>query len=253
MAIDRKELVQAHNPELFGFDFASPMTLGNGEFAFNADITGLQTFYDDYYDDDYYYDGMYANTTGDYKDANGGYADGKISIPFIMLDAGAAYKESINLWDLDGNNANLDSNDDIFDVDAGYSLDPESIRKDYWGTAFNYLIDGGDSSTDEFISKISHIQILDNQIKPEISVFDLNGYNKLIKDASVYLQESWNRSNDIDNYTDESYAILDQSDSEVVIIESGDYVSNLDNKDYDHNSKELKLYSYLSASDWKNI
>jgi len=51
MAIDRKELVQAHNPELFGFDFASPMTLGNGEFAFNVDVTGLQTFYDDYRDD----------------------------------------------------------------------------------------------------------------------------------------------------------------------------------------------------------
>ena len=51
MAIDRKELVQAHNPELFGFDFASPMTLGNGEFAFSADVTGLQTFYDDYHDD----------------------------------------------------------------------------------------------------------------------------------------------------------------------------------------------------------
>lgn len=50
MAIARKELVQAHNPELFGFDYSSPMLLGNGEFAFSADVTGLQTFYDDYQD-----------------------------------------------------------------------------------------------------------------------------------------------------------------------------------------------------------
>ena len=48
MAIERKELVQGHNPGLFGFDYNSPMTLGNGEFAFNADVTGLQTFYDLY-------------------------------------------------------------------------------------------------------------------------------------------------------------------------------------------------------------
>ena len=50
MAIERKELVQGHNPELFGFDYDSPMTIGNGEFAFNADITGLQTFYEQYED-----------------------------------------------------------------------------------------------------------------------------------------------------------------------------------------------------------
>ena len=50
MAIDRKELVQGHNPELFGFDYDSPMILGNGEFAFSADVTGLQTFYEDYRD-----------------------------------------------------------------------------------------------------------------------------------------------------------------------------------------------------------
>ena len=42
-AIDRKALVQRHNPVLRQLDSLSPLSLGNGEFAFTADITGLQT------------------------------------------------------------------------------------------------------------------------------------------------------------------------------------------------------------------
>jgi len=42
--IDRHALVTRHNPRLTKLDPLSPLTLGNGEFAFTADITGLQTF-----------------------------------------------------------------------------------------------------------------------------------------------------------------------------------------------------------------
>jgi hypothetical protein len=42
--IDRRELVQRHNPTITQFDPFSALTVGNGEFAFTADITGLQTF-----------------------------------------------------------------------------------------------------------------------------------------------------------------------------------------------------------------
>jgi hypothetical protein len=42
--IDRRELVQRHNPVLRDFDPRSPLSVGNGEFAFTADCTGLQTF-----------------------------------------------------------------------------------------------------------------------------------------------------------------------------------------------------------------
>src|SRR5688572_8797235 len=42
--IDRRALVTRHNPSLRRADPLSPLTLGNGEFAFTADITGLQTF-----------------------------------------------------------------------------------------------------------------------------------------------------------------------------------------------------------------
>lgn len=42
--LDRRALVQRHNPVLRDADIASPLSVGNGEFAFTADFTGLQTF-----------------------------------------------------------------------------------------------------------------------------------------------------------------------------------------------------------------
>jgi protein-glucosylgalactosylhydroxylysine glucosidase len=46
--IDRRSLVGRHNPVLRQFDPLGPMSVGNGEFAFTADITGLQTFPGEY-------------------------------------------------------------------------------------------------------------------------------------------------------------------------------------------------------------
>jgi len=43
MAIDRRSLVRRHNPVLRSYDPFSPLSLGNGEFAFTVDITGLQS------------------------------------------------------------------------------------------------------------------------------------------------------------------------------------------------------------------
>ena len=42
--IDRLALVSRHNPRLNGFEIMSPLSVGNGEFAFTCDATGLQTF-----------------------------------------------------------------------------------------------------------------------------------------------------------------------------------------------------------------
>lgn len=44
MPINRYELVKRHNPVLHQYDQFSPLSVGNGEIAFTADITGLQTF-----------------------------------------------------------------------------------------------------------------------------------------------------------------------------------------------------------------
>ncbi len=47
--IDRFALVNRHNPINKTVDAWSPFTIGNGGFAFTADVTGLQTFPDYYY------------------------------------------------------------------------------------------------------------------------------------------------------------------------------------------------------------
>lgn len=46
--IDRFALVMRHNPKLKKIDTLSPLSVGNGEFAFTADVTGLQTFTEEY-------------------------------------------------------------------------------------------------------------------------------------------------------------------------------------------------------------
>jgi hypothetical protein len=47
-AIDRAALVRRHDPLLRKLDPLSPLSIGNGEFAFTADVTGLQTFPEEY-------------------------------------------------------------------------------------------------------------------------------------------------------------------------------------------------------------
>lgn len=42
--IDRRQLVERHNPCITQYSPKSPLSVGNGEFAFSFDITGLQTF-----------------------------------------------------------------------------------------------------------------------------------------------------------------------------------------------------------------
>ena len=46
--IDRRALVTRHNITLSRIDPTSPLMVGNGNFAFTADITGLQTFPEQY-------------------------------------------------------------------------------------------------------------------------------------------------------------------------------------------------------------
>lgn len=46
--IHREQLVKKYNPLLKRMNPHSPLTLGNGDFAFGADVTGLQTFYEEY-------------------------------------------------------------------------------------------------------------------------------------------------------------------------------------------------------------
>jgi hypothetical protein len=47
--IDRQALVTRHNPHLTAIDPWAPLSVGNGEFCFTVDVTGLQTFADYYH------------------------------------------------------------------------------------------------------------------------------------------------------------------------------------------------------------
>src|SRR5215472_17400332 len=49
--IDRRPLVGRHNPLNQKFDPFSALTVGNGTFAFTSDVTGLQTFTQEYQKD----------------------------------------------------------------------------------------------------------------------------------------------------------------------------------------------------------
>jgi hypothetical protein len=48
MPIDRQAMVNRHKVSISGTDPLNPLTLGNGDFAYTADITGLQSFPDFY-------------------------------------------------------------------------------------------------------------------------------------------------------------------------------------------------------------
>lgn len=47
-AIDRAALVRRHDPVVRKLDPLAPLSVGNGQFAFTADVTGLQTFPEEY-------------------------------------------------------------------------------------------------------------------------------------------------------------------------------------------------------------
>ena len=52
--IDREALVERNSPVVTAFDSLASLSVGNGEFAYTVDITGLQTFPDNYKKGDVY-------------------------------------------------------------------------------------------------------------------------------------------------------------------------------------------------------
>jgi hypothetical protein len=46
--INRRTVLERHNPHYRTLNKIAPLSVGNGAFCFTADFTGLQTFFDDY-------------------------------------------------------------------------------------------------------------------------------------------------------------------------------------------------------------
>lgn len=162
-------------------------------------------------DDDYDYDGKYAGTNEAFKDADGGYASDKSCIPFIMLNGGDSSGGVINLWDLNG--ANAQEMQEYYEVDGGYALDPDKYIPGK-NSPFNYIIDGGSAGTNQFITKSMHTRIVDNQIKSEVRISN-NEYNTLVvKEDGLYLQQlwaSWYDFNELESDSEDMFAYFTRS------------------------------------------
>ena len=158
--------------------------------------------------DDYDYDGLNADTeeTG-FKDANGGYADPKSCIPFIMLNAGRALN-SINLWDINGASA-VEPIESVI-ADGGYAGHIEDYRKDRWNSEFVYSLDGGSASTNQFITKTMRTQVIDRQIESEVRVSKVTGNLLTEKEDGLYLKDNWVEWSTFEEFEKETESTFDE-------------------------------------------
>ena len=211
--------------------------------------------------DDYDYDGMYADTENStlvYKDADGGYADPKSCIPYIMLNAGTAQGSNIDIWDLNGAGA-LEMKEYV-DVDGGYQLHKEDGRKDYWNSGFKYIIDGGSAGTNQFLTKSMYVQVIDRQIQPEIRISKLVGNTLMEAEDGLYVKQSWTNWSDFDefkadasdtfDYFTEMYEILKDN----IIVSSDEALLDLkiDNSISSYLGGMRKVVSYLESEKFEN-
>ena len=161
-------------------------------------------------DDDYDYNGMYADT--DYterKEADGGYADPKSCIPYIMLNAGPAQGGRIDLWDLNGSYAKDKLN--TVDVNGGYPLDLSSFRKDYYGSMFRYIIDAGSASTNSFMTRSSRTRVIDRAISTDILISKAD-YNMIeTKEDGIYLKDIWVDWTDFHEVADDQWEFINST------------------------------------------
>ena len=160
--------------------------------------------------DDYDYDGMYAVTEASnipFKDADGGYADPTSCIPYIMLNGGKAQGSKRDTWDLNGAGA-LERLDYVI-LDGGGPIHVEDYRKDYWNSHFNYIIDGGSASTNQFITKTMKTQVIDRQIESSVRLSQVTGNFLVEKEDGLYLQESWATWTEFDEFVSETSSTFD--------------------------------------------
>ena len=171
------------------------------------EVVDIYSVFDPDPSDDYDYDGMYAGTDLEYKEADGGYADGSQSIPYIMLNAGSAQGGRLDLWDLNGSNAKDHINS--LDVNGGYPLDLSDYRTDYFGKKFSYVIDGGGASTNTFATRTTRTRVIDRAIQTEIKISGVQ-YNAMVaKEDGIYLADLWTSWDDFSEVTSDQVSFME--------------------------------------------
>lgn len=160
---------------------------------------------------DYDFDGFTAENDSDAtrhniirdKDINGGVSNGKLNIPYNMVNGGKSYGKYLDIWDLDGSGP--EEHSDYLRVDGGYALIEEELSIYPQDKSFNYMINGGEAGTNLFWTKTMHTKIIDRQIEQHALVSTKEG--NLIKQGpdGLYLEQawaSWEEFNDVKRVSD---------------------------------------------------
>lgn len=234
-----------------------------------VEILDIYGHFDPDPNDDYDYDGMYADAADEgYKEADGAYAVGyrrdkngnliNEAYPYIVLNGGLAQGSRRDLWDLNGGSA-IEMKD-YFDINAGYAFDVEDNKTDYWRTAFNYIVDGGSASTNQFITRTMHVKVIDRQIQAEI-ILAKDKANRLIqKEDGLYLQDIWQEKGDFDEIVTDVNSLFEQYNNiynetlkDIIIVTDEE---SLDNKIEKHINLYLdgmkKVVDYMNQDSFEN-
>ena len=85
------------------------------------------------------------------------------------------------------------------DIDAGYAYNPDDyVSRDYFATAFNYMIDGGGAATNHFFTNSMHVKVIDRQIEAQVRVSTAQ-YNNIIEtEDGLYMQQQWSSWTDFE-------------------------------------------------------
>ena len=136
--IDREALFSRHNVVLKQVDTTAPLSVGNGRFCFTADITGMQSFADDYK----FFGGIWSSSSDPSASAKMKSGDNPIAAN-PSLDTSALVTMSEWGWHSLPNTNNYKLSDTFADVDTDGRKVPYSIKVDI-AAAINK--DGGAAS-----------------------------------------------------------------------------------------------------------
>lgn len=201
--------------------------------------------------DDYDYDGMYAATNIEYKDADGGYADDMSCVPYIMLNAGTAYGGRLDWWDLDGASAKEMMNYLI--VDGGYSYHDDEYDGYGYENRYSYQINGGNALSNQFRTKTAAVRVVNRAISTDILISKYT-YNSLkqTEDGIIITDDwtDWQDFKDLDNYTKEMFALFEgycrEITREIELVEQGAHIDRkIDEAIHTQLAPMYKILSYI--------
>lgn len=140
--------------------------------------------------DDYDYDGYIPQEQEEYKDANGGVTNGKLNIPFKMINGGKSYGKFLDIWDLDG--AGPLEMQEYMRADGGNAYhDDDLVLPNEVEKLYSYTINGGHAGTNEFITKTIRTRVIDRQITQDLLVSGKEGNIIVQNDDGVYIKQAW--------------------------------------------------------------